>query len=232
MRQCNFERKKMGKLKKAIVVLIAAALICGAAALGISFYMQKATESKILSSDSDLKDFGADCILVLGCGVKPDGSPTPMLQDRMKTGIRLYQEGVAPKLLLSGDHGQENYNEVGVMREMALEAGVPQEDIFMDHAGFSTYDSISRAIQVFQVKKAVIVTQRYHLYRAIYSSQRLGLEARGCAADLRKYTGQTGRDIREILARDKEFFKLMVKPEPEYLGEVIPVTGDGTVTLG
>ena len=102
----------------------------------------------------------------------------------------------------------------------------------MDHAGFSTYDSVYRAGEVFQVEKAVIVTQRYHLYRALYSAGRLGLEAVGCPADLRKYSGQSGREIREILARDNEFFKLLVKPQPQYLGEAIPVSGDGNVTLG
>ena len=228
----HHNRVYSGKIRKAAAVFVVILLICGAAAFGISFYIQKSTENMIVSSEEDLDNFEADCILVLGCGVKEDGSPTPMLRDRMKTGIQLYQSGAAPKLLLSGDHGRENYDEVGVMREMALEAGMPAEDIFMDHAGFSTYDSISRAVRVFQAKKAVIVTQRYHLYRALYSAQHLDLEARGYAADLREYTGQTGREIREILARDKEFFKLLVKPDPQYLGEAIPVTGDGTVTLG
>ena len=183
----HHNRVYSGKIRKAAAVFVVILLICGAAAFGISFYIQKSTENMIVSSEEDLDNFEADCILVLGCGVKEDGSPTPMLRDRMKTGIQLYQSGAAPKLLLSGDHGRENYDEVGVMREMALEAGIPAEDIFMDHAGFSTYDSISRAVRVFQAKKAVIVTQRYHLYR-LFTARSTWILRPG---DMRQTSGNT-----------------------------------------
>ena len=228
-------REKSSKnkiVKRAVIAVILIGLICASSAFGISFYIQRAADDRIFAADSAWSDFGADCILVLGCGVRDDGSPSPMLRDRMTTAVELYKSGAAPKLLGSGDHGRTGYDEVNVMRDFALKAGVPSEDIFMDHAGFSTYDSVYRAGEVFQVEKAVIVTQRYHLYRALYSAGRLGLEAVGCPADLRKYSGQSGREIREILARDKEFFKLLVKPQPQYLGEAIPVSGDGNVTLG
>jgi len=109
----------------------------------------------------------ADCILVLGAGIRPDGTPSFMLRHRLDKGIELYEAGVAPKLLLSGDNGQERYDEVNAMKGYVLAQGVPAEDIFLDHAGFSTYDSIYRAKAVFAVEEAVVVTQNYHLYRAL-----------------------------------------------------------------
>ena len=171
-----------------------------------------------------------DCILVLGCGVKADGTPSLMLRDRLERSVQLYQQGVAPKLLMSGDHGQEDYDEVGAMKRYAMDAGVPSSDVFMDHAGFSTYESMYRAKEVFQAEKIVIVSQEYHLYRAIYIAQALGMEAYGVAADGQDYAGQWGRDVREVLARVKDFFTALLQPMPTYLGEAVPVSGDGNVT--
>ena len=171
-----------------------------------------------------------DCILVLGCGVYADGVPSNMLRDRLEQGIALYRAGVAPKLLMSGDHGQENYNEVSVMKNYAVESGISSHDVFMDHAGFSTYESMYRAKEIFQAKRVVIVTQKYHLYRAIYVARALGLEAYGVAADTRAYAGQYRRDLREVLARCKDFLSAVFRPEPAFLGEAIPVSGDGDLT--
>jgi vancomycin permeability regulator SanA len=153
-----------------------------------------------------------------------------MLKDRLDVGIALYQAGVAPKLLLSGDNGQQYYNEVAVMLQYALDAGVPAQDIFLDHAGFSTYESMYRAGAVFEVQKAVVVTQGYHLYRALYDARGLGVEAMGVASDQKVYSGQSQRDLREIAARIKDFFMVLAKPEPTFLGEVIPIGGDGRST--
>lgn len=171
-----------------------------------------------------------DCILVLGCQLKGDGTPSHMLEDRLKVGIRLYKRGEAPKLLMSGDHGQEHYNEVGTMKQYAVDAGVPPEDVFMDHAGFSTYESIYRAKHIFGAKKIIIVTQKYHLYRALYIAGALGLEAQGVQADERTYAGQFPREVREVLARVKDFALGILQPKPTYLGDPIDLTGSGTVT--
>ena len=100
----------------------------------------------------------------------------------------------------------------------------------MDHAGFSSYESIYRAKEIFEAKKIVIVTQKYHLYRSLYIANKLGIEAYGVSADLRKYIGQSYREVREILARDKDFVKCIFKPKSTYMGEVIPVNGDGDIT--
>jgi vancomycin permeability regulator SanA len=131
---------------------------------------------------------------------------------------------------MSGDHGQADYDEVNIMKNYAISHGVPSEDIFMDHAGFSTYESIYRAREVFGVKKFIIVTQEYHLHRALYIAESLGVEAYGLSADLRDYSGQLKYSIREVLARNKDFFTSLIKPKPKYLGERIDLGGNGDVT--
>lgn len=176
----------------------------------------------------DLKD--VDCIIVLGCQVRDDGSLSDMLHDRLWRSVQLYEAGVSAKLLMSGDHGQDHYNEVGAMKQYAVDRGVPSEDVFMDHAGFSTYETMYRAKEVFQARKVVIVTQEYHLYRAIYIAEKLGLEAYGVASDLQNYVGQINRDVREVMARCKDFGMCIFKPEPTYLGEAISVSGNGNAT--
>ena len=193
--------------------------------------MVKATEKNIFTADTFKNDEKADCILILGAGVK-DGKPKPMLRDRLLTGIELYKSGAAKKIIMSGDHGRADYDEVNVMRAFALEQGVRAEDIFLDHAGFSTYDSVYRAKNIFGAENIIIVSQKYHLYRALYISEKLDVKAAGVSADLNSYGGQLKRDIREIIARDKDFFKCIVKPEAEIMGDKIPLDGDGSITLG
>jgi vancomycin permeability regulator SanA len=131
---------------------------------------------------------------------------------------------------MSGDHGSEDYDEVNTMKDYAIDKGIDSENIFMDHAGFSTYESLYRARDVFKIKKIIIVTQRYHLYRALYIANSLGLDAYGVASDPQQYVGQELREIREIVARVKDFFIVIVKPYPKYLGDAIPVNGNGDKT--
>ncbi|MBE6008407.1 MAG: SanA protein [Lachnospiraceae bacterium] len=215
---------------KIFLLLIITMLIILSVVFSISAYVISSSGGKIISS-ADTEDFDdTDCILVLGAGVRADGSPSHMLEDRLLTAIKLYENGAAPKILMSGDHGTEVYDEVNTMKDFAIEKGVPSEDIFMDHAGFSTYESMYRAKDIFEAKSVIIVTQRYHLYRAIYLAESLGLEACGVPADLRSYSGQSYRDMREHIARAKDFFYAIFKPEPTYLGEAIPVSGNGNVT--
>ncbi len=169
-------------------------------------------------------------ILILGCGLRPDGEPTQMLKDRLDMGIDLYFSGAAPKILMSGDHGRVQYDEVNRMKRYAMDKGVPSQDIFMDHAGFSTYESMYRARDIFQVEKAIVVTQEYHLYRALYDGNCLGLELWGFPAKKIRYGGQRIRDAREILARNKDILYCILQPKPTYLGDAIPVSGDGDLT--
>lgn len=222
------EPKKMVITAFRFLILIVILGLC--LLFGIDFYVRSSTKDRIISPEDVSSVSDADCILVLGAGIRTDGSPSPMLQDRLNTGIELYQNNAAPKLLMSGDHGRKKYNEVQTMKDIALDQGVPSEDVFMDHAGFSTYDSLYRARDVFQARKVIIVTQKYHLYRALYIARSLGLDAWGVSADTRRYRGQSQRDFREILARDKDFFVSVFKPLPKYLGDTIPITGNGDLT--
>ena len=212
-------------LKYGIIVLV----IIAVAVLGINLYVRLSTKKQIIKRDeySNLSD--VDCIIILGAAIWGD-KPSPMLEDRLLEGIKLYQNNVSDKIIMSGDHGKKEYDEVNMMKNYAIEKGIPSENIFMDHAGFSTYESIYRAKDVFQAKKIVIVTQKYHLYRALYIANKLGIEAYGVGSDPRQYVGATNREIREILARDKDFFKCIFKPKPTYLGDKIPISGNGDVT--
>ncbi len=218
-------KKPMKIIKFALVAAIAAAFV----GFGISEYIIQSTKGQIVSAEEINDSDDIDCALVLGAGVR-NGEPSPMLADRLDTAISLYKSGTVHKLLMSGDHGQTDYDEVHVMRSYAMDKGVPSEDIFMDHAGFSTYESVYRARDVFAADSIVIVTQQYHLYRALYIANKLGVKAYGVSADLQEYIGQTIRELREIAARDKDFGICIFKPKPTYLGDVIPVSGDGNVT--
>lgn len=221
-------RKKI--VSTILVSLFLIGLLGGIAVLGINAHIIGVTRSRILAPEvaAQLKD--VDCILVLGCKVQADGTPSHMLEDRLRRGVDLYKMGAAPKILMSGDHGQTEYDEVNTMKRFATDAGIASSDVFMDHAGFSTYESMFRAKAVFGVKKVVIVTQQYHLYRAVYAAQCLGMEAYGVSSDYRTYSGQLGRDVRELLARVKDYGTAKFQPEPTYLGEFIPISGDGDLT--
>lgn len=154
-----------------------------------------------------------------------------MLEDRVAVGIDLYKNNKAKKLLFSGDHGQANYDEVNGMKKVAEKKGVKKEDIFLDHAGFSTYESMYRAKEIFKAKKIIIVTQQYHLMRAVYIARQLGLDAYGVNSDQRNYWGIDKYKTREIAARVKDYFNVnLIKPKPKHLGDTIPVSGNGIVT--
>ena len=215
---------------KKAVFLLAFLFILGLAALFfVNEYVKSFSSSKIISFDEAVEKGDADCVIVLGCKVYENG-PGPMLRDRLEKGTSLYEKGAAPKILMSGDHGRKTYDEVNAMKKFALDRGLPSEDVFMDHAGFSTYETMYRARDVFECEKVIIVTQEYHLYRSLYIAEKLGLDAYGVACDTREYPGQLKRDIREVLARNKDFLKCIFKPKPTYLGEVIPISGDGNLT--
>ena len=216
-------------MKKVLICLLVLLILMAIVVTSINIYVKRSTKKQIKSEEecTDLSDI--DCIIVLGAAVWGD-KPSPMLEDRLLEGIALYNKGVSKKIIMSGDHGTKGYDEVNTMKEYAIEKGIPSEDIFMDHAGFATYDSIYRAKEVFGAKKVIIVTQEYHLYRALHIANSLGLEAYGVGSDPQKYAGQTFREIREILARNKDFVKCIFKPKPTYLGDAISLSGNGDST--
>ena len=219
------------RLRTALVAAAVLCLVLGAAALALSAFVRKTAAPYLLTAE-EASGSGADCILVLGCGVRPDGEPSLMLRDRLDMGLQLYEAGAAPKLLMSGDHSRTDYDEVNTMKDYVMDRGVPSSDVFMDHAGFSTYESMYRARDVFCAERIVIVSQSYHLYRAVYDARALGLDAWGVAAEDVAYSGQLLRDLREILARDKDFFYCLLQPDPTFLGDPIPVSGDGNRSNG
>lgn len=210
--------KNLFKILLSIVVLI---LFIQLVVLGVGRVCLK-------SDMEDLKP--ADCILVLGTSVNPDGTPGSFLRERLDTAVELYYAGYSDKLLLTGDNGQVDYNEVEAMKRYALNAGVPAEDIFLDHAGFSTYESMYRAKNIFEVESAIVVTQKFHENRALYSGTVLGMKVQGYAAEDVQSTRPRALMIREFLAREKDFFMAILRIKPTYLGEPISIHGDGTIS--
>ncbi len=227
------EKKKMPKskiIKIAVISIFALCVALAVALFSVNAYVKSSTKDMIITSQEASKLSDVSCIVVLGCQVRDDGTPSSMLNDRLSRAIELYELGSAPKIIMSGDHGQVEYDEVNAMKQFAIDAGIPSEDVFMDHAGFSTYETMYRAKEIFDADKIIVVTQEYHLYRALYIADKLGLQAYGVSSDYVTYRGQYMRDFREILARNKDFLKVIFKPEPTFLGDVIPVSGNGDLT--
>ena len=222
--------KKHRMFKRILIVFLCLVIVGVTSLFIINGHVKSSGKDRILTVEKAAELEDVDCIIVLGCQVKDDGSLSHMLRDRLMRGLEVYEAGAAPKLLMSGDHGREDYDEVGAMKNYAIENGVPSEDVFMDHAGFSTYETVYRAKEIFEADKVIIVTQEYHLYRALYIAEQLGVEAYGVSSDLNTYAGQSMRDFREVLARCKDWTMCIFKPEPTYLGEAIPVGGNGDLT--
>ena len=215
-------------------ILIALAVLVVLAAVAVlvpNLVMTRSARSHIVAGPQDAP--AAKVAIVLGARVYDNGNPSPMLADRLATGVELYKLGKVDKLLLSGDHGTTTYDEVNVMLQYCLDRGVPEEDVFTDHAGFDTYDTMYRARDVFKVTDALVVTQQFHLPRAVYIARTLGLDATGVVADIQPYYSEWRFALREWPARVKAFFQLhLTKPEPRYLGPAIPIDGDGGLTRG
>ena len=218
----------MNKIIKRIMLIIGVLAVVGIIiVLGINLFVKNSVKDKIVDENSLDKNY--DAILVLGAGLR-NGKPSPVLKDRLDMAYKLYEDGYSEKIIVSGDHGKKYYDEVNVMKNYLLDKGVDSNNIFMDHAGFSTYDSVYRAKEIFLANKIIIVTQQFHLYRSLYIAKQLKLDAVGVSATLRDYSGSVKFEIREILARDKDFVKSIFKPEPKYLGNTISVFGDGNAT--
>lgn len=217
-------------IAKILCIPLTVAILFCASAWCISGLVQLKTKSKIHDIFS-AEDTPYDCILVLGCRVYADGRMSPMLHDRMQVAVGLMKQGASDRLLVSGDHATDAYNEVAAMKSYAIEQGIPSSSIFEDHDGYSTYDSIARLKTVYGAKRVLIVTQRYHLYRAIYLAESMGMEAVGVSADLQSYAKQPIYDLREIFARCKDVYLSVRKPAPAGDLTPIPLEGDGDMTV-
>ncbi|MBR7161833.1 MAG: YdcF family protein [Clostridia bacterium] len=193
----------MKRLKKRYIALITAGAL---AVLAMLFVLTV----NLIVIGTTVTDIGEPfeqqeaCAVVLGAKVHQGGRLSDMLRDRMDTAVALYREGKVSKLLLSGDDSGE-WGEVTHMKAYAMACGIPEEDILEDPEGYSTYETMCRAKEVYGLTDIVAVTQKYHLYRALYIAEDFGMQARGACADLDVYSGQLYRDCREILARIKDF---------------------------
>ena len=215
------------RIKQILLRLIIVAVAGLALILGINALVFYPGQARMVSAGEARP---AEAALVLGALVFPDGSVSMMVQDRLETAYSLYTAGTVKKILITGDHGRVDYDEVNAMRRYLERKGVPPEDIFMDHAGFDTYDSMYRARDVFQAREVIVVTQRFHLPRALWIAGRLGLDAQGVVADRHRYYGEQYYEVREMAARLKAFGEVTIRRKPVYLGPVIPIYGDGRLT--
>ena len=196
----------MKKHTKIILIFaLCIAIVCGGVVLAANVFTVNSVRERIIFVEEASNIENVDYILILGCGVKPDGTPSDMLRDRLRRGCEVYGECDGVKILLSGDGARDGYDEITPMINFCLEHGVREEDIIGDRYGVSTYESVRRAREEFGAKRILIVTQKYHLYRAMFIAQRLGVDAYGVGADLHTYAGQTFRDVREVIARTKDF---------------------------
>lgn len=205
-------------------VLVFALCICNVMVIG-------STKSEVLDFEKAVL-LDADCILVLGAGLTAEGKPSVVLSDRLETAFQLCKNGASDRILVSGDHGQNDYDEANAMKSFLVQKGVDPDVIFADHAGFSTYDTMYRAKAVFGAKKVIVVTQDFHISRAVYIARALGLEAYGVTADIHRYSALNWYEVRETAARGAYVVKSIFKPEPVYLGPQIPLSGSGAATDG
>ena len=202
--------------------------MCGAVVVAlINGFVIVTTASDIKSSIDELHT--AQTVIILGAGVTSQGELSPIFKDRVDTAVAVYVAGKVGKILVSGDNSSLAYNEVVPVQEYLVQLGIPSEDIFLDYAGFDTYDTMYRARAVFAVDSAIVVTQAFHLPRAVFLADVLGIEVEGIPAS--SYKTSTRNFWREVAARVKAILDIMIKSTPTYLGEPIPITGDGRSTL-
>lgn len=217
--------KKMKTVIKKIIKWGIKAFLLGIILLSVIYLIiYLSTKNKIYEEVSDIPK--SQTVLVLGARVYSNGALSDILRDRLDTAIEIYKAGKADKVLVSGDHGRAEYDEVNAMKDYLLKKGVASKNIFLDHAGFDTYDSIYRAQYIFEVESLIISTQKFHLPRSIYIANRLGVEANGIVADKHIYIAEVKFYLREKLAQVKAFLELFIKAKPKFLGEKIPITGD------
>ncbi len=221
--------KKKKNIKRILTVVICILLAPFVILLLINAAVILSTAGSIKSPDSVAEDYDYECTMVLGCSVRPDKTPSDMLRARLDAAYELYEK-TGCRIVVSGDHEDQYYNEVKIMKEYLVQKGALSEDIYMDHAGYSTYDSIYRLKEIFGVKKVVIVTQRYHLYRALFIAKMLGIKAVGVEAD--DVTSGNGyqNHIREFAARPKALYDALRKVQPKELGEKVDLDKSGDLT--
>lgn len=195
------------KLALAIVVLAVAFVVVA------NVYVIASTRDDVRTV-AQLEGVGSDAVVVLGASVFADGTPSDILADRLEVACDLYKAGAARSIIVSGDNRDAHYNESDAMKDYCVSLGVPAEAVYVDHAGYDTYSSMYRAHYVYGAQSVIVVTQAYHLYRALASAQGLGMDALGVAADKGTYDNQLAYSLREIPARTKDFAQTLLRIPP------------------
>lgn len=192
------------------------AVIFAAFSASVSAYMLASTRGDV-HTIAQIKEAGehAQAVLVLGASVYADGTPSDILADRLEVAADLYLAGAADSVIASGDNRDAHYNESDAMKDYCVKLGVPADAVIVDHAGYDTYASVYRAKYTYGIDDLMIVTQAYHLYRALAIAQGLGMNAQGVPADKGSYDNQMSYSLREVLARDKDFLQTLFRIPPE-----------------
>ena len=219
---------KRGKIALAIIMFFLLAAAGMAVFIAADFEIINFSKKYLYVNSDSFSE--AQAIMILGAKVRGDGSLSDIYKDRADTAIDVYRSGQAEKILISGDHGHIEYDEVNAAKNYLLKNGIPAEDIFLDHAGFDTYDSLYRARDIFQIKTLIISTQDFHLPRAVYIARKLGIDAWGASADKHLYSNEQYYEARETIARAKAWLDVFSRAKPKFLGEAIPITGDSRLS--
>jgi len=209
-------------LKKYFKIALYLLIIGLVAVVSVNYYVKSSTKKNIHYS---LKRFPKNDVgIIFGAGINGD-QPSKYLKDRLDAGILLYKAKRINKILLSGDNGREEYDELTVMKNYCFRNGVDTTKIFIDYAGFDTYSTMYRAKHIFKIKKATLISQEYHLNRAIYIGQKLGIKSVGYSANKGEYRGYKYVTFREYLSIFKSFFDVLRNREPRFLGKPINING-------
>lgn len=204
---------------KAVLACVFAVLLL---VVGTNAYDILSTRDSVMTVE-EAGSVQADAIVVLGASVYADGMPSDILADRLEVACDLYFAGAAPVIIVSGDNRDSHYNESDAMKDYCVSLGVPADSIFVDHDGYDTYTSMYRACNTFGASRLVVVTQAYHLYRAMATANGLGAQAWGVPADKGEYDNQLSYSLREVAARTKDFLQTV-------LG-VVPVGANESYTM-
>jgi vancomycin permeability regulator SanA len=209
-------------LRKVVIAFFITAIALALFIIVANLIVMVPSNGKIFSLTNSEIPTDADTIIVLGCGVKRNGEPSDMLYDRLKTASMVAALCPDAKVLLTGDHHRENYDEIAVMKRVIIELGVDESRLDYDGYGLNTYDSMFRAASMYDVHKAIIITQRFHLPRAIYTACNYGIDAYGVEADIRSYLGIVYNNMRELPARTKDLIINMLRTNPTMGNSVSP----------
>lgn len=215
---------------RALLVLALVAVALVAVANGATILATRDKVGTVAQTTEALAEAPADAVVVLGASVHPDGTPSDILADRLEVAVDLYRAGAARAIIVSGDNRSSHYNESDAMKAFCVEAGVPSEDVYVDHGGVGTYESMYRAREVFGAERIIVATQAYHLYRAMFSAGCLGMEARGVACDKGAYDNQSMYSAREVAARTKDFAAALLRLPVDTGGETVSLDDSGDLT--